>query len=192
MRWFFIIFAFFLALITNAQETELKVVRAIVIDGDTIPDITLDEIEVLLLKYPKSKRGKRKLSRYVKNVKHVLPYAKLAGKKLHEYEKILLDAKSDNERRKIMKQAEKELTEEFTDDIKNMTFSQGLILIKLIDRETGETSFKLVQELRGKFTAFFYQTFARLWGFNLKADYDPEGEDRQLEVIVRLIEMGKL
>jgi len=192
MRWFFIIFAFFLALITNAQEADLKVVRAIVIDGDTIPDITLDEIEVLLLKYPKSKRGKRKLNRYVKNVKHVLPYAKLAGKKLHEYEKILLDAKSDNERRKIMKQAEKELTEEFTDDIKNMTFSQGLILIKLIDRETGETSFKLVQELRGKFTAFFYQTFARLWGFNLKADYDPEGEDRQLEVIVRLIEMGKL
>lgn len=172
MRWFFIIFAFFLALITNAQEADLKVVRAIVIDGDTIPDITLDEIEVLLLKYPKSKRGKRKLNRYVKNVKHVLPYAKLAGKKLHEYEKILSAAKSDNERRKIMKQAEKELTEEFTDDIKNMTFSQGLILIKLIDRETGETSFKLVQELRGKFTAFFYQTFARLWGFNLKADYD--------------------
>lgn len=192
MKWFFFIFIFLLASITSAQETDTKIVKAIIIDGDTIPDITLDEIEVLLLKYPKTKRGRRKLSKYVKNVKHVLPYAKLAGRKLIEYDKILLAAKSDKERRKIMKQAEKELTEEFTDDIKDMTFSQGLILIKLIDRETGETSYNLVQELRGKFTAFFYQAFARLWGFNLKVDYDPEGEDRQLETIVRLIEMGRL
>lgn len=192
MKWLLFIIVLFLALGTYAQETGTKLVRAIIIDGDTIPEITLDEIEVLLLKYPKTKRGRRKLSRYVKNVKHVLPYAKLAGQKLREYEVILLAAKSDKERRKLMKQAEKELTEEFTDDIKDMTFSQGLILIKLIDRETGETSFKLVKELRGKFTAFFYQAFARLWGFNLKVDYDPEGRDSQLEVIVRLIEMGKL
>ncbi len=192
MKWFVLIFALFIVSVAISQETDKKIVRAIVIDGDTIPDITLDEIEVLLLKYPKTKRGKRKLSRYVKNVKRVLPYAKLAGEKLQEYEVILLAAKSDKERRKIMKQAEKELTDEFTDDIKDMTFSQGLILIKLIDRETGETSFNLVQELRGKFTAFFYQAFARLWGFNLKVDYAPEGEDRQLETIVRLIEMGKL
>ncbi len=192
MKWFLFIFIFFQITLATTQESDKKVVKAIVIDGDTIPDITLDEIEVLLLKYPKTKRGKRKLSRYVKNVKHALPYAKLAGKKLQEYEVILLAANSDKERRKIMKQAEKELTDEFTDDIKDMTFSQGLILIKLIDRETGETSFNLVQELRGKFTAFFYQAFARLWGFNLKVDYDPEGEDRQLETIVRLIEMGKL
>lgn len=192
MKWLVFISLLLLTIGLSAQEQDTKVVRAIVIDGDTIPDITLDEVEVLLIKYPKTKRGQRKLNRYVKNVKHVLPYAKLAAKKLHEYEIILLEAKSDKERKKIMKQAEKEISDEFGDDLRDMTFTQGLILIKLIDRETGDTSYDLVQELRGNFRAFFYQAFARIWGFNLKEEYDPDGKDRQLEAIVRLIEMGRL
>jgi len=192
MKWYLIIILLLISYTGFSQETERKVVNAIVINGDTIPDVTLDEVEVLLLKYPKSKRGKRRLTRYVKNVKKVLPYAKLAGAKLREYEIILKNAESDKQRRKIMKQAEKEINEEYGDKLKDLTFSQGFILIKLIDRETGNSSYELVQELRGKFTAFFYQTFARLWGYNLKVKYDPNGEDRQLEVIVRLIELGKL
>lgn len=192
MKWYLIIILLLISYIGFSQETERKVVNAIVINGDTIPDVTLDEVEVLLLKYPKSKRGKRRLTRYVKNVKKVLPYAKLAGAKLREYEVILKNADNDKQRRKIMKQAEKEINEEYGDKLKDLTFSQGFILIKLIDRETGNSSYELVQELRGKFTAFFYQTFARLWGYNLKVKYDPNGEDRQLEVIVRLIELGKL
>jgi len=191
MKWFIFILLLSLSFTVLSQEDN-KVVRAVVIDGDTIPDVTLDEVEVLLMKYPTTKRGKRRLSRYVKNVKRVLPYAKLAGKKLREYELILIAAESDKERKKIMKQAEKEIEEEFADDLRDMTFTQGLILIKLIDRETGSTSYDLVQELRGNFRAFFYQAFARIWGFNLKTSYDPEGEDRKLEAIVRLIEMGKL
>ncbi|NOY49736.1 MAG: DUF4294 domain-containing protein [Chlorobi bacterium] len=178
--------------IAFSQNEGSRIVRAIVLDGDTIANITLDEVEVLLLRYPKSKRGKKRLSRYVRNVKKVLPYAKLAGQKLNEYEQILKNAENDKQRRKIMKQAEKEISDEYGGQLKDLTFSQGLILIKLIDRETGNTSYALVQELRGKFTAFFYQAFARLWGYNLKSTYDPEGEDRQLEVIVRLIELGKL
>jgi hypothetical protein len=192
MKWLFIISLFYISTSVYSQEGKGRIVKAIVLDGDTIADITLDEVEVLLLKYPKSKRGKRRLSRYVKNVKKVLPYAKLAGQKLKEYEQILKDAENDKQRRKIMKQAEKEINEEYGGQLKDLTFSQGYLLIKLIDRETGNTSYALVQELRGKFTAFFYQTFARLWGYNLKTSYDPEGEDRQLEVIVRLIELGKL
>lgn len=192
MKWYLIVILLLLSHISFSQETDRKIVNAIVINGDTIPDITLDEVEVLLLKYPKSKRGKRRLTRYVKNVKKVLPYAKLAGAKLREYEVILKNTDNDKQRRKIMKQAEKEINEEYGDKLKDLTFSQGFILIKLIDRETGNSSYELVQELRGKFTAFFYQTFARLWGYNLKVKYDPDGEDRQLEVIVRLIELGKL
>lgn len=192
MKWLLSILLFITTSVGFAQEETPKVFNAIVVDGDTIADITLDEVEILLFKYPVTKKGKRKLNRYVRNVKRVLPYAKLAGTKLHEYEAILLEAKSDKERRKIMKQAEKEIAEEYTDDLKDLTFSQGFILIKLIDRETGDTSYDLVQELRGKFTAFFYQAFARLWGFNLKTRYDPTGEDRQLETVVRMIEMGRL
>jgi hypothetical protein len=112
--------------------------------------------------------------------------------KLREYEVILMAASSDQERKRIMKQAEKELNEQFGDDLRNLTFTQGKILIKLIDRETGETSYDLVRELRGSFTAFFYQAFARIWGFNLKDNYDPEGEDELIEQIVQLIERGQL
>jgi hypothetical protein len=168
------------------------VLEAKVIEGDTVPVIQLREIEIYSLVIPKSKRGKRKLTKLVKNVKKVYPYARIAGRKLLEYEVILKEAPNDRARKKIMKQAEVEIKEEYGEELKNLTFSQGKILIKLLDRETGNSSYELVQELRGKFTAFWYQTFARIWGYDLKTRYDPEGEDRQLETIVRMIERGQI
>jgi hypothetical protein len=101
-------------------------------------------------------------------------------------------AQSDKERRQLMKRAEDELKAEFEDDLKKLTFKQGLILIKLVDRETGNTSYELVQELRGKFTAFFWQAFARLFGYNLKVEYDPLGDDKEIEDIVVMIENGQI
>ena len=91
-----------------------------------------------------------------------------------------------------MRKAEKEINEEFGGDLRDLTFTQGKILLKLIDRETGNTSYDLVKELRGGFTAFFYQGFARIWGYNLKSDYDPKDEDELIETIVTLIERGQL
>jgi hypothetical protein len=176
----------------SQQTSDPIVLEARVIGSDTIGVINLEEIEVLSLTIPKTKKGKRRLSKLVKNVKAVYPYAKLAGQKLREYEVLLLQAKNDKERRRIMKQAEVEIKEEYGEDLRNLTFSQGKILIKLLDRETGNSSYELVQELRGNFTAFWYQTFARIWGYNLKSRYDPGGEDRQLETIVRLIERGMI
>jgi len=174
------------------SQDNLIVVRARILDGDTVPQISLKEVEVFSLTVPKSKKRKRKLTRYVKNVKKVYPYARLAGIQLRKYEHQLLLAENDKARRKLMKQAEKEINEQYGGDLKKLTFSQGKILIKLIDRETGESSFELVQELRGKFTAFWYHAFAKLWGYNLKVRYDPLGEDKQLEVIVKLIERGQI
>ena len=91
-----------------------------------------------------------------------------------------------------MKQAEKELWDRYGDELKKMTVSQGLILIKLIDRETGSTSYELVQELRGRFTAFIFQGLARLFHLNLKASYNDDGEDQRIEDIVLLIEQGDI
>jgi len=144
-------------------------------------------------KLPKKLRTQFKAhSKLVYHVKKVYPYARLAGIKLNEYEEILKAAESDKERRQIMKLAEEELKAEFEDDLKKLTFKQGLILIKLVDRETGNTSYELVQELRGNFTAFFWQTFARLFGYNLKIRYDPLGEDKEIEDIVVMIENGQI
>ena len=182
----------FLLAATFGFSQNVIVLRGTILNGDTIPQIDLKEVEVITLRIPPTRRGRRKLTRLIKNVKKVYPYAKLAGIKLRQYDYLLQQAETEHDRKKLMKRAEKEINQEYGSSLKNLTFSQGKILIKLIDRETGETSFNLVQELRGNFTAFFYQTFARIWGYNLKVRYDPLGEDRQIEAVVRLIELGQL
>jgi hypothetical protein len=174
-----------------SQQNKTIVVYAQIIDGDTLPIIPLPEIEIKSYIFLTDRQA-IKMTKLIKNVKKVYPYAKLAGIKLNEYEEILMNAQSDKERKEIMKKAEEELEEAYGEDLKKMTISQGKILIKLVDRETGSTSYELVEVLRGKFRAFFYQTFARLFGYDLKTEYDPEGEDKDIEHIVRLIESGQL
>jgi len=175
-----------------SQGTEEKIVIARIVDGDTIIMFDLPEYMVSSKLPRKLKAMARRNNRLVYNVKKVYPYAKLAGIKLTEYEELLKNAESDAERKRLMKQAEHELKDEFEDDLKKLTFKQGLILIKLVDRETGNSSYVLVQELRGNFVAFFWQTFARVFGFNLKTEYDPDGADREIEEIVVMIENGEL
>lgn len=175
-----------------AQTVNPIVTKELVLLGDTIPTVELKEVEILSLKIPKTRRGRRRLTRMIYNIKKVYPYAKLAGIKLRQYDYLLSHAKNERERKKIMKRAEKEITQQYGKPLEDLTFTQGKILIKLIDRETGNTSYDLLQILRGKFTAFFYQVFARVWGYNLKIKYDPNGEDHEIETIVRMIEMGRL
>ena len=188
-----ILFLLLIPFFTQGQEIiqpKRIVTYAKVLDGDTIPYYDLATINVSSTRMFLSEKDKRNFERLVRNVKKVYPYAKLAGLKLRQYNDILAKASNDGERRKIMKKAEKEIKAEFGSDLKNLTFSQGKILIKLLYRETGSSSYALVQELRGKFVAFFYQAFARLFGYNLKSTYDPVGEDKPIEIIVNLIEKG--
>ncbi len=175
-----------------SQSVKPIILEAKIIDGDTIPLIGLAQVEVYSFRTPPTRRGQKKLTRLIKNVKKVYPWARLAGIQLRKYDAMLNAAESERARRKIMKQAEKEINDKYGGDLKKLTFSQGKILIKLVDRETGDCSYNLVQELRGNFTAFFYQAFARIWGYNLKIKYDPDGEDKQIETIVRMIELGRL
>jgi len=186
---FFIILA---PLWAQEEKKERIVVYATMLDGDTIPVIILSEVNIFSLRPYKTKREARKMTKLIRSVKRVYPYAKLSGIKLREYEEILAGVEDKKTRRKIMKQAENELEEEFGDDLRDLTFSQGKILIKLVYRETGESSYDLVAELRGKFRAFFWQAFARLFGFNQKNGYAPKGEDKEIDFIVQMIEAGQL
>jgi len=111
---------------------------------------------------------------------------------MKEYERVLEETSKKRERKKIMKQAEVELKDEFSEELKNLTYMQGEILLKLIDRETQTSGYDIVKDMRGGFKASFYQGFARLFGFNLKDRYDPEGRDREIEEIVQLIEKGRI
>ncbi len=187
-----ILILFLFPLLAQEKKKERIVVYATMLDGDTIPVIMLPELKVFSFKPYESKRQARQMTRLIKNVKRVYPYAKLAGIKLMEYEEILAGVEDKKARKKIMKQAEDELDAEFGEDLRDFTFSQGRILIKLVYRETGSSSYELVAELRGKFRAFFWQTFARIFGFNLKEGYDPKGEDKEIEFIVQMIEAGQL
>jgi hypothetical protein len=99
---------------------------------------------------------------------------------------------SEKKRKQYIKRMEKEIKNEFKDDIKNMTINQGRLLLKLIDRETGNTSYALLDELKGSFTAAFWQTVARIFGHNLKAEYEPNGRDYLIERIVVLIEHNQI
>lgn len=161
-------------------------------NGDTTLMVFLPEVDIDLmqryLQITETRRGQRLAS----NVRKVYPYAKLAGEKMKEYDSILANVTSDFDRHVLMKKAEKEITDQYTEELKNLTITQGLILVRLIDRETGNTTYKVVQELRGKMRAFFYQGFARLWGYNLKAEFDPHNnpEDDEIDTIMTLLERG--
>ncbi len=159
-------------------------------DGDTILVADIKEVVVFPSHDFKSKWEWMRYRRLVKNIKKVYPYAKMAKKKYDEVSVKLIALETEKERKEYLKQVEIELKDEFEDDLKKLTISQGRILLKLIDREIGETSYDLLKEFRGTFSAFFWQTIARLFGNNLKTGFDAEGEDKLINEIIILIDHG--
>lgn len=180
--------------IENTSKDKLNVVYGRVEGKDTLLIVYLPEVDIDLMNryYQISETWQGR--RLVNNVRKVYPYAKIASELLQTYDTLLATVSNASERSNLMRMAEDDLTEQYTEELKKLTFSQGLILIRLIDRETGDTSYQVVQELRGKFRAFFYQGFARLWGYDLKSEYDPHNnpEDDQIETIVTLLERGQI
>ena len=163
-----------------------------VINGDTIPFVYLQTVEV---NAPLSPEAAAKMKEYLKLRRDVLrayPYAKLASVQLKFINDSIAKIPNEKARNKFIKKTEKELKAQFEKDLKKLTITQGRILIKLIDRETGNTSYSLVKELRGSLQAFFWQGLARLFGSNLKSEYDANGQDVQIEAIVQQIERGEL
>ena len=126
----------------------------------------------------------------IHNIKKAYPYAQIAGIRLKELDDHLLTLESEKERKEYINSAEKEIMNQFEKEVKRLTVKQGIILVKLIDRETGRTSYQVIKELKGGFTAFFWQGIARIFGNNLKTEYDPLHQDRIMEDIVLGIEAG--
>lgn len=187
-----LIAACFIPIKSFSQEYHGNIALARVVEGDTLIIMNLPTVDITSTMIFKNKREVRRYSRLVRHVQKVYPYARTAGDLLLEYSIILEQAKTDKERRRITKQAEQELLDQYGPELKKLTFTQGKILLKLVDRETGNNSYALVQDLRGKFAAFFWQGLARIFGYNLKVKYDPDGEDRDIEMIVQMIERGEL
>jgi hypothetical protein len=178
--------------VSRQQNKQPQLVKCIIVDGDTFIYSVLPAFHFFSPKIFKSKKEKEHYYRLVYNIKKVYPYARLAGIKLHEYNDLMLLAKTEKARKEIMKRAEDDLEKQFGKELRKLTFSQGVILLKLIDRETGQSGYDLVSELRGAFRAFFWQGIGKLFGYNLRMKYEPNGADREIEEIVLKIQYGQI
>jgi hypothetical protein len=178
---------------TPALAQERATMMPVVVEGgDTVPVYVLAPVEVEAVLTGKARRNAERIDRLTRYVQKVYPYALITAKLLDEYDHDLADIKRESDRELYLKLAEAELRAEFGADVKDMTILQGRILVKLIDRETGHTSYDLVKQLRGSFQAWMWQGVAQLFGNDLKGEYDPQGDDRVIESIVRRIENGEL
>jgi hypothetical protein len=167
-------------------------VSKVLVDGDSIQYMEMSNVYV----YPglefKNKRQQGSYMRLVKNVKKTLPLAKEVRMMLietAEYLETLPDAKAKEEH---MKRVEKSVVRDYKPKMKNLTYSQGKLLIKLVNRECNSTSYEAIQAFMGPLRAGFWQAFAWAFGASLKKEYDPEGTDRLTERVVLMVEAGQL
>ena len=184
-----VFFLFFLFLFSTVYAQQNEGNSLLLIEGDSIPQygITLKEVVVF---QPLRFKTREELERYIllrRRVFRVYPYAKLAADRLTILNERLDNIDTKRGRKKYLKRLEKFIYEEFEEELKKLSKSQGRILIKLVHRQTGSTTFDLVKDLRTGWKAFVYQTTASLFSLSLKDQYNPEEvlEDYLIEDILQ-------
>lgn len=161
-------------------------------NGVTMPEVEIKEVTVIGRPRLERKSEFRRYERLINNIKRVYPYALLVRKKLDQANEEMKNIPDEKGRKNYIKNLEKDVFSEYEGDMRQMTITQGRLLIKLIDRETQNTSYELIRDYRGKFSAAFWQSIARIFGTNLKEEYDAYGEDILIELIIQDIDAGKL
>lgn len=159
-------------------------------NGEVVPWFPIEEVVIYAKRTFKSEEDRIKYLRLRRNVIRVLPYAIYAQKRYEQLDRDLALANSRREEKKLIKECEREIKEKITSEVKNLSISQGKILIKLIERQTGNTSYDLVKDMKGNISAFLYQGVAKIFGHNLKSTYDPQ-EDYEIENIIREYERSR-
>ena len=176
-----------------ATNMEIKVMNSrVFFHGDSIPAI----IFPTFYKYPpmkfKNHKERDRYNRLVANVKRLLPLAKLAKYTVIETYDYLQTLPTKKEKAEHIKLVEDGLKKQYAPTLKRLSRSQGRLLVKLIDRECGQTGYNIAQAFIGSFKANIYQAMAFCFGNSLTKRYDPEGDDRYTERVVRLVESGQL
>ena len=178
------LFLSFIVIAAYSQQSTTTIngymVPVCVYKGDTIPSLRLPNVYVFKPLKFKNEKERREYYRLVRNVKKTLPLARAINRAIietYEYLETLPDKKA---------------REKYTPVMKKLTFAQGKLLIKLVNRETDSSSYELVKAFMGPFKAGFYQTFAALFGASLKKEYHPEAEDKLTERVVLLVENGQI
>lgn len=193
-----ILFFIFVCLATSLckaqQQTkpDLYIVQACVYQGDTIPYVLLRNTFVFPELKFKNDKERIEYYRLIRNVKRTLPFARIINNTIietYEFMETLPDKKA---KERHLKRVEKGLKDQYTLELKKLTYAQGKLLIKLVDRDCNQSSYELIKAFMGRFRAGFYQTFASLFGASLKKEYDPTGDDKLTERVITLVENGQL
>jgi hypothetical protein len=161
-------------------------------NGIILPEIDIKEVVIIGRPSTAKKFPFYRYQRLIYNLKKVYPYSQVVKAKLSAINEELEKIPDDRNRKKYLRKVEKDIFGQYEDDVRDMTITQGRLLIKLIDRETLNTSYDLIRQYRGAFSAAFWQSIARIFGTNLKEQYDPYGEDSVIEIILHEIETGNL
>jgi hypothetical protein len=187
---------FTLAIISNniaaqkGMNDTLRVEAYITPQGDTIPSAWLPTVEVKSIMSAQAKKQWQEWTRLRNAVYVTYPYALRASMVINEVNSQLMNVTDESKRKEIIKLREKDLKRDFGDKVTHLSIYQGKVLMKLIKRETGNNCFDLIKEYKGGFNAGFWQTVAYLFSSSLKQQYDPKGEDQQIEQFV--LEVRKL
>ncbi len=170
--------------------TGLTVSRT-VYEGDSITRVDFYPLRVYPKLTFKNRRREQAYYKLIRDVKRTLPLARMIRNLLIETYEEMMEL-PENKRDEYIKQREKDLKKHYTPMMKKLTYAQGRLLIKLVDRECNQTSYDIVKAFFGPFKAGFYQTFASLFGANLKKEYDPENDDALTERVILMVESGQL
>ena len=182
---------------TNDIERDTIPTEYIIIEGDSVPRVSIDLDEVMLLhklKFDSRKDRIRYLILRRKTIK-VYPYAKMAAERLDSMNARMATLTKKRDKKRYTKRVQKYIEGEFSEELKKLTRTEGQILVKLIHRQTGKTAFNLIKELRNGWRAFWYNTTASMFDISLKREYDPmnEKEDYLIEdVLQRNFQSGRL
>jgi hypothetical protein len=188
-------------IIASAQEQQdlgdptfvptVKISKTLV-DGDSIQYMEMSNVYVYPEPTFKSKRQQQAYMRLVKNVKKVLPLAKNVRQMLIETAEVLETLPTKKEKEEHMKRVEASIVAEYKPKMKKLTFSQGKLLIKLVDRECNSTAYEAMQAFIGPVRSGMWQAFAWMFGASLKKGYEPDGVDRLTERVVLMVEAGQI
>jgi hypothetical protein len=168
----------------------IRVEAFITPEGDTIPQSWLPTVEVTAIQTTRWKNYWRNWTRLRNAVYVTYPYAKTASKLINEVNAQLAGISDEGQRKRIIKSREKEMKRDFGDKVTSLSVYQGKVLMKLINRESGNNCYEIIKEYKGGFNAGFWQTVAFVFGSSLKQQYEPQGEDKDIEKIV--LELQKL
>ena len=188
------LFCFFLLAVgvtTKAQQVTLDTLRVsayITPEGDTVGQSWLLPVEVLGRMNAAQRQAQAEWTRLRNAVYVTFPYAKAASRIMNEINAQLVHVKDKKQRIALIRSREKELKRDFTDKVTKLSVYQGKVLMKLINRETGNNCYEIIDEYKGFVAAAFWQTIAVVFGSNLKQSYDPTSKDAEMEKIVRDVE----